>query len=743
MGDYAFYDKNPLNQAVAHHVGSVWTAASAAKLDPTVYVGQLPVWDVGADEVHLSLGGATLFGLTVDAETLDSVLTGNLHYPQDYLDARMNLDGPGRAGETIEHFTIRDAANVWKAAAAGKKPPRYMFVWAFIALDDNPTNTYGADGPELAKVVDDYDDAIGDLLSAIKSSPYAGRVNVLFTLDHGKVDTTNQVALGDAPGDHQQLANLVAAQGADHGVGPNDYAIVNEDGDALLYAKVANAGTAAGAAAQEKIAHGLVELVQSGKLQGVDTTRTITWDGYLGTRRFHDYRIETPHQADVLVFPQDGWTLNDVDKSGVPGPFDPTKHPDPYGRHGGFSQDELYVPLILWGPAFKAGVYLPHPVDHADVAPTAMRALGATISDAEGAPIYAAFKGDPGEAPKQPADGSTIRDLVLNGSGYGASLAAPVAPAQQAVVVDVAGLYADELTDPATAAKLANVLALAKSGTSFENMWTRSRDFAENQYELLAGGAPVVDASGAWVAEADSDPAQTAPPGEGFLLEPPAPLGTPANPDALARWRTTDDFGQQSLLSAAPDLGLAAAAIETTPGALAHFAPDANVATSTASDHGESELKAFFTANPRAIAYVSFGGKRAKDRHSAAALAELKSIDDAVHALRLAAPNALFVLTSRGATDVDDPSGDFYGPQSSRHVPLVIAGPGVEKGRVTSEPAEPADVPATVLYGLGVATHSDFVEGTWADAGAQPNGMALPIPTGATGGHVLARAFLP
>ncbi len=774
VGDYCEYPDNPLNPAAKHHVDNVWTTAAAAKL-PTTYVGQFPIWDIGADVSHLALLNESLMGIQADAQTVDGVVSGIFKYPQPYIDQHFILDGPGdtpatidhsttmqgpwttkatyagSADETTEHFTIRDAAEVWKAAAAGQKPPRYMFVWDFLALDGDPTSEYGADGTQVAKVVADYDDAVGDLLKAIAQSPEAGQVNIMFTLDQGKVDTTKQAALGTYPDDANggQLYQLVKTEGAAHGVGPTDYRLVNEDGDALIYAYVKDAGTARGAEAQEKIVHGLVDMIQEGSMQGVDISRTMTWDGYDHTRRFHDYRIEASHQADIIVFPKDGWTLNSVDKTSEPGPFDTTIHPYPYGRHGGLSVDELYVPLILWGPAFKEGVYLPHPVNHPDVAPTAMKILGLTIPTAEGAPILAALKGDPGEALPQPSNLSSstsdqldaLRDTILDDSGYGKPLPAPPS-VQQVVIVDLAGVYADELmTDKKTMAAAPNLVALAKSGTAFENMWTRSRSWAETQYEILAGGAPVTDAAGAWVPEVDSDPAQTAPPGEGLLFEPHAPLGTPANPAALARWRSTDDFGGQSLLSAAAKVGIPAADIEETPSALAHFAADSAVTTETAASNGAAELKSFFSKNAKAVAYVGLGGKRTKDRDSAAALAELEALDADVHALQAVAPKALFIVTSRGATDVDDPGGDFYGPESSMHVPLIVAGPEVEKGRVTGEPAEPADIPATVFFALDWSTTTDFVEGTWASNGTYQAGETIPIPTGATGGHVLARAF--
>ena len=108
---------------------------------------------------------------------------------------------------------------------------------------------------------------------------------------------------------------------------------------------------------------------------------------------------------------------------------------------------------------------------------------------------------------------------------------------------------------------------------------------------------------------------------------------------------------------------------------------------------------------------------------------------------RRGCPDALVVITSRGATTIDDPGSDFYGPGSSRHVPLVLIGPGVRAGVVTGEPATPADLPATILYALGAATTTDVAEGSWA-TGTPVGGVPQPTPAAATQGHALLRAFL-
>jgi hypothetical protein len=748
VGDYVRYGTNPLRT----RGDSVYTAVHAAG-GRSAYVGELPPFDVGADDVHLSIVGTSFASMTVTPEIAQSLLVQLLSYPTSVAGA-YHYDGPPAAGESQLHFTLRDAAAYVRSLGAGQPLPAYMFVWDFIALDDDPTSAYGADGPALAAIIDDYDDGLGQLLSALADTGHdigpTGDTNILFTLDHGKVDTHNQVALGTRGSDGRvaadgQLAALVSAQGGALGLTTQSYALLNEDGDALIYARVPGAGTAAGAAAQADTAHNLVALIQGGALVGVDTTRTMTADGYLGTRRFHDVRASSPNQADVVVFPQDDWTLNQVDPdNSAPGPFQQHTQ-NPYGRHGGFSADELYVPLIMAGPAFKRGVLLPHPVEHADVAPTALATLQAAdgtpvrLRTAARGPIHAALAGDPGETIALPSPPDGARALVLAGSGFAGAPSSPTAPARPAsvVVVDVAGLYEDELFgDDATAAAAGAFRALAAGGTRFEDCWTRSRDWPVTEYQMLTGGYPVSP----WVAAAEDDPAQTFAPGAGLLAMPP-PHGFVADQGALAAWRQPSVFPGGSLFDAAHAQGLATALVGASDFHAMHTGTAAIDSVLAPDGAGVADqLAALSAANQPFLAVVALGAERTADRHAAAALNELQALGAAVTDLVARAPGALFVVTSRGATTIADAAPDFYGPGSSRHVPLFLFGPGVRAGVVTGQPAAPADLPATILFALGAAAATDVALGTYA-AGAPQNGVPQPTPAAATEGHALLRAF--
>jgi arylsulfatase A-like enzyme len=734
-GDYTQYDVNPL----LTRGDSAYRAVARAH-GHTAYVGELPPFDAGAEQVHLPIVGEAFGAIQATPDVVRSLMEALLHYPTKVLDGYA-FDGPPDTGETRTRFTMRDAAAFIRANAM----PAFMFVWDFIALDEDPTSS-GANSDALVKIVEDYDAGLGEILAALDDKHLTASTNIMFTLDHGKVDTHQQVALGSRGGGGTmpadgQLAAVVAAKGGPLGISAADYAVVNEDGDAQIYARVDGAGTSAGAARQAEVAHALLSLIQAGGVVGLDVTRTMTADGAMGTRKMHDFHGSSPNQADILVFPQDDWTLNQVDAANTqPGPF--LEHTQgPYGRHGGFSPDELYVPLIMAGPAFKSGAIIPHPVAHPQVPATALAALGVTLATAEAPAISAALVGNSAEAPAQPASLPDARPDVLASSGFGSAPAALAgAPATAAVIVDVAGLYDDELfADGALAVAAGPIRDFAARGTRFQDFWTRSRDWPVTEYEMLVGGYPVTVP---WTPSAEEDPAQQLLPGAGLLQMPPAARFV-ANQGGFDMWRQPTRFADESLFDAAHALGLTTALVGQADFHDLHLdgaqidvrAPASDIAAAT------TALADVLAQHPKALVVVAVGGARAADRHSAAAKQELGTIASDLASLLAAAGDGLVVLTSRGATPIDDPGADFYGPGSSHHVPFVLVGPNVRAGVVSSQLGTPADLPATVLFALGAPSRTDFADGTWA-AGTSVAGVPQPTPKQATGGHALLRAFV-
>jgi hypothetical protein len=746
LGDYAAYARNPL----LVRGDSVYLAARRAGAK-SAYFGELPAFEAGADEVHLTIVGLTFGGVTATADLGRSLLTSplGLGYPAAIVDG-YHFDGPPVTAETFTHFTLHDAAAFVRTTSPANPMPGYMFVWDFLALDGDPTDVSGADGPGLIAAVEDYDAALGDLLAALTEKGLLDDTNLVFTLDHGKVNATRQVVLGSRGGADPtkpadgQLAAAVTTMGPALGITTADYALLNEDGDAQVYARVPGAGTPAGAVRQLEVTHALLQVIQSGALVGVDTTRTMTADGALGTRRFQDFRISGPNQADIVVFPADGWTLNQVDTTNaLPGPF--VEHAQfPYGRHGGFSPDELYVPLILAGPAFKQGVLLPHPVEHPQVASTAVWPLGrARLTTAAWGPISPALVGDAGEAIPLPDPLPTTRDLVLAQSGYAGTPVLVAAPAPSAIIIDIAGVYEDELfDDPMLAEAAAPLRRIAQQGTRLEDFWTQSRDWPVTEYQLLAGGAPTYDRAA--VVPAEGDPSLPVTPALGLLQMPPV-AGFVANRAGYDGWRVPEVYPGGSLFAAAKAQGLTTALVGASDFHALHIDPaaiDVTIPTGGDASTTAQALQDLLAAHPRALALVAVGGARTGDRHAPAAQAELSALGATVTALvdAATAAGAIVFVTSRGATAIDDPAADFYGPGTSRHVPLLIVGPNARPAVVSGQPGAPADLPATVLFALGVPSTTDFVTGTWATGGAV-GGIAQPLPATATAGHALVRAF--
>ncbi|MES1164581.1 MAG: hypothetical protein ABUR63_02385, partial [Verrucomicrobiota bacterium] len=307
-----------------------------------------------------------------------------------------------------------------------------------------------------------------------------------------------------------------------------------------------------------------------------------------------------------------------------------------------------------------------------------------------------------------------------------------------AILVDVAGLYEDELfEDPATADAAGPFRALATMGTRFEDCWTESRDWAVTELQMLAGGTPVAP----FVPFAEADPSVTVAPGRGLLAMPPA-ANHVADPDALAAWRSTAVYAADSLFGAAHRLNLTTVLVGAPDFHLLHLDPAFVDMTLAAADPAGAVAAASPLATQPAFVVIALGGARTGDRHSAQAAAELRELGAALTSLVAGTTGALVAITSRGATAIDDPAADFYGPGSSRHVPLILVGPGVRAGVVTGEPATAADLPATLLYALGAPNQTDVAQGTWA-SGGMLSGVPQPSPAGATQGHALLRAFVP
>jgi hypothetical protein len=306
------------------------------------------------------------------------------------------------------------------------------------------------------------------------------------------------------------------------------------------------------------------------------------------------------------------------------------------------------------------------------------------------------------------------------------------------VIIDVAGIYDEEIfSDDALASAAQPLRALAATGTRFSDLWCRSRDWPLTEYQLLAGGYPTATP---FFAAAEDDPAQTLPPGAG-LLQMPVATSFIANHAAYDAWRQPTPFGGDSLFDAAHTLGMTTALIGQPDFHTLHLV-DGSIDVSVPADvaGAAAAVADLLAQHPRALIVVALGDARSGDHHSPAAIANLGTLASAVSAIAGAAAGALVAVTSRGATAIDDPMADAYGAGTSRHVPLILVGPNVRAGAISGQPATPADLPATILFGLGAPVATDLATGTWAQ-GTAVSGVPQPTPRSATEGHALVRGF--
>ena len=138
--DYAFYDQNPL----LLRGDSVYKAAKRLGIHPS-YFGQIPPFDAGADDVHFTIGGAYPLrphrheGSPAIRCSRRSSTTPRRRWPRPSSTARATT------GETLSHFTIRDAADFILKSSPRTPMPRFMYIWDFLALDSDPTAAFGSD----------------------------------------------------------------------------------------------------------------------------------------------------------------------------------------------------------------------------------------------------------------------------------------------------------------------------------------------------------------------------------------------------------------------------------------------------------------------------------------------------------------------------------------------------------------------------------------------------------------------
>ena len=275
-------------------------------------------------------------------------------------------------------------------------------------------------------------------------------------------------------------------------------------------------------------------------------------------------------------------------------------------------------------------------------------------------------------------------------------------------------------------------------GTRFESVWTRSRDWPVTEFELLAGGRPVVP----WFPAAEDDPASAIPPGQGLLLMPRPPHFI-ADAGAYKAWRQAQPLGGETLLDAAHALGLTTALVGQPDFHDLHVAAgklDVRVPADLTS--AAAAVQTLIAQHPRVLALVALGGARSPGpRTAVGAAAELHALASAAAAITQAAPGALVLVTSRGATPTSTISPPTPTASAARATcPSSWSGPTCAPAATGQPGGLLPTSPRRFCSGLGAPATTDFVQGTWA-TGTPVAGIAQPSPASATAGHALMRAF--
>ena len=207
----------------------------------SAYVGELPPFEAGADDVHLTIVGTVfdtpLGPLTVDETTAKNILTDVVRLPAERR-RRLHLRRTARRAARRRRSS-RCATPPTTSAPTGSR--RFMFIWDFIALDDDPTSMYGADGAQIAQIIEDYDGGLGELLDALDDqgadSTAPTSCSRSTTARSTRTTRSCSARTGGAQRPTASWPRWSTAQGAAMGLDTSSYALLNEDGDAQIYAR--------------------------------------------------------------------------------------------------------------------------------------------------------------------------------------------------------------------------------------------------------------------------------------------------------------------------------------------------------------------------------------------------------------------------------------------------------------------------------------------------------------------------
>ncbi len=454
IGDYALWDKNPLRV----RGDSVYGATHAAG-GRSAYVGELPPFEAGADDVHLSILG-TMFD--------DAARSADRRRDRRPRTSSRRRSATRRASPTATATTGRRRAARRRRSSRCATPPTRSATTRCRPSCSSGTSSRSTTirpactaptAPQIAQIIEDYDGGLGELLDALDAKGLTASTNILFTLDHGKVDTHNQVALGHARRRQRRRSDGRGGDGAGGGDGPRHLelrAAQRGRRRADLRRSSPAPGPRTARRRRPTSPTSCWRCIQSGAITGLDTTRTLTADGALGTRSFHDFRAASPNQPDIVVFPQgrldaEPGRRHQHGARPVPGAHAVSLRPPRrllrrralrpahHGRAGVQERRDAAAPgAPPRGRAHRAG----------DARGARWRSRPPRA--ARSARRWPAIPGETIAVPADPHHRPRRRSSPAAGSRGRRAAATP--PATNVIILDVAGLYDDELFDDATTA---------------------------------------------------------------------------------------------------------------------------------------------------------------------------------------------------------------------------------------------------------------------------------------------------
>ena len=273
-----------------------------------------------------------------------SIINPDLILPESFkaeLIASIGLPPEDATPNAARHQWITDALCKYTLSPGG---PMVSAIW--YSDPDGTAHKYGIGVPITMQALKSVDKQFGRILDSIKSKKLESTFNIIVTADHGFVTHMGKEGVSDF------LIQKKLKRGED-----SDDIIV---AGGALYAKDHN----------RTLIQQIVEALQGQEWVGAIFTKAAkpgSMQGSIkGTLSFESIHWNhTQRSADILV--TENWNHN-KNSSGYAG----TDFSGGVAGHGGSSPYETHIPLIAYGPSFKASFESSLPTSNVDIVPTVL-----------------------------------------------------------------------------------------------------------------------------------------------------------------------------------------------------------------------------------------------------------------------------------------------------------------------------------------------------------------------------------